>query len=78
VHVLTAVPQVAVTHSLAGHSDRPEGWDRFRIADEAVAARVRSETFSLQHAGLPNIGHGNRQSAAEFLQECYCTSKFEA
>jgi hypothetical protein len=26
--LFTAMPQVDLTHALAGHSDRPEGWDR--------------------------------------------------
>jgi hypothetical protein len=55
VQLLTAVPQVALTHTfLASHSDCAEGGVGFYMAAEGVVVRQRSGSMSLQNVGLPN------------------------
>jgi hypothetical protein len=56
VQLLTAVPQVTLTHALAGHSDCLQGWKFVSLKAEAAAASRRSGTLSLQHAGSPKMG----------------------
>jgi hypothetical protein len=72
--LLTAVRQVALTHTVVGQSDRPEGWDRLYHAAEGVAARGRSGSLSCSMLACQTWGHGNRQCAADSLQENHGTA----
>jgi hypothetical protein len=70
---LTAMPQSALTHALEGHSDAQRVEQILAWSPKAGLRGGAAGLFLCSMLASQTWGHGNRRSAADSLQECYCT-----